>query len=145
MSATEISIRDRINAVQLAARDLPQVELPTANFLLNGMYVRQCCIPKGTLFVGRIHKKPHFFIIAKGSAQVTQEDGSIRLFKEGMVLMSDAGVKRCGITIEDTVFITVHRTALTDLKEIEDELTEFDPMTRYGVGNELLIDPKELK
>src|SRR5271166_319610 len=136
-----MNLEHSIDKVQELGRHLPQQSLPTMSFLLEGMYARQCLIPAGTLFVGREHKKPHYFICAAGAATVTTESG-LKQLRAGMVLMVEPGYKRMGITTEDTVFITVHRTDETDLKNIEDDLVVMDPNSRFGVGNELL--PKEL-
>ena len=130
-------MNEKITALEEVGRQLPQVPLPTASFLLEGMYLRQCCIPAGTAFVGREHKKPHYFICAKGSAQITTENG-IELIHRGMVLMVKPGMKRAGVTVEDTVFVTVHRTDETDLASIEDDLVIFDSNACFGVGNQII-------
>ena len=130
-------IQGQITKLEDIGRQLPQVPLPTGNYLLEGMYLRQCCIPGGTAFVVREHKKPHFFICARGSAQITTENG-IELIKAGMMLMVKPGSKRAGVTIEDTVFITVHRTDVTELAAIEDDLVIFDSRAMFGVGNQIL-------
>lgn len=128
-------IADQIQTIIEKATPLPQVELPTRHFLCDGMYLRQVLIREGTLFVGRVHKKEHYFMVVKGSAGVTMDDGSVFVMRTGTVLMSPPGTRRAGVTYEDTVFVTVHRTAATDLKEIEDDVVEFDPKIHYGLGN----------
>lgn len=142
MNQIASTMEEVIEKLADVARGLPQVSLPTMSFLLEGMYLRQCLIPAGTAFVGREHKKPHYFICARGSAQVTTAEG-IKLLTSGMVLMVEPGHKRAGVTCEDTVFITVHRTEATNLSEIEDDLVVFDPHSRFGEGNKLL--PLETK
>lgn len=141
MSVTSITVQeflnDKIAKLEEVGRQLPQVPLPTMSFLLEGMYLRQCCIPGGTAFVGREHKKPHYFICAKGSAQITTEEG-IKLISAGMILMVKPGSKRAGVTVEDTVFVTVHRTDETDLSEIEADLVVFDSQAQFGVNNVIL-------
>lgn len=132
-------LNEKIEALVEVTRHLPQTKLPTQSFLLEGMYLRQCCIPAGTAFVGREHKKPHYFICAKGEAQITTETG-ISLISSGMILMVAPGMKRAGVTTEDTVFITVHRTEETDLAAIEDDIAVFDSRARFGLNNELLPD-----
>lgn len=131
----EVALRDKIELLQEACRPLPQVTMPTRHFLLEGMYLRQILIPAGTLFIGRVHKKPHYFLVLAGAAQVTTDEG-FAVLRAGMVLMSPPGVKRAGITIQDTIFATIHRTEATRLEDIEGDLTEYDPAGRYGVGNE---------
>lgn len=135
-------LQDQIEKFREAAHNLPQVVMPTKHFLLDGMYVRQIFIPMGTAFVGRVHKKFHFFMVLKGSAEVTMDNDIVTL-KAGMVLMCPPGTRRAGLTLEDTVFVGVFRTEATKLENIEDDLTEFNSTARYGVGNEIL--PQELE
>ena len=146
MSVTEISMTDKIDALKAAVKNVPQVVMPTRHFLVEGMYARQILIPAHTAFVGRKHKKPHYFMCLAGGAMVTADDGSIHNVRAGMVLMSALGTQRIGVTYADTVFVGIFRTDETDLAKIEDDLVEFDPTARYGVGNEILeIPPKEPK
>lgn len=133
MSVTKARIEELIDV----GRQLPQTQLPTLNFLLEGMYLRQCCIPAGTAFVGREHKKPHYFIVAKGRAVCTTDEGVAEVYA-GMIFLVKPGSQRVGITLEDSVFITVHRTKETNLEAIEADLVVFDPKARFGVSNQLL-------
>ena len=135
MNAVEQLMDERIERLIEVIMPLPRIDLPTMSFLLEGMYLRQCCIPAGTAFVGRKHKKPHYFICAKGSASITVDDG-IQFIKAGMVLMVKPGHQRAGVTVEDTVFITVHRTEETELPAIEDDLVVFDSRALYGINNQ---------
>lgn len=138
MSATEISMQDKIEALKIAVKDVPQVVMPTKHFLVDGMYARQILIPAGTAFVGRKHVKQHYFMCLKGGAMITLPDGAIHNLRAGMLLICEPDSQRLGLTYEDTIFVTVHRTSKTILKEIEDDCVEYDPTSRYGVGNEIL-------
>jgi hypothetical protein len=138
MSAAEITLQDKIQALKTAVKDLPQVVMPTRHFLVDDMYCRQIRIPAGTAFVGRRQKKPHYFMCLAGGAMMTAVDGSIYRIIPGMVLICSPGAQRVGLTWEDTIFVTVHRTKATDLAAIEDDCVEYDPTSRYGVGNEIL-------
>ena len=117
---------------------LPQVVMPTRHFLVDGMYLRQIRIPAGTAFLGRRHRKLHYFMVLAGGAWVTGDDGIKHNLKPGMVFMCPAGSQRVGITYADTIFATVHRTDELDLKAIEDDCVEFDIRHTYGVGNQIL-------
>lgn len=128
---------EKIDKLIEGLRNLPQVEMPTLHWLLDGMYCRQIMIPEGTVFVGRVHKKPHYFMVLKGSAAVSTEEG-LKEIRAGNVLMAPPGMKRVGITHEDTIFVTVHRTDATTLEEIADDLVEFDARARYGIRNDIL-------
>jgi hypothetical protein len=133
----EVESRSKVEKLVEVGRQLPQVPLPTKSFLLEGMYLRQCAIPAGTCFVGRVHKVPHYFLITKGSCGIHTPEG-IKVIRAGMVFMSDPGVQRVGVTYEDCIFATIHRTEATNLKDIEDDMVEFSPVSRFGVGNEML-------
>jgi hypothetical protein len=138
MSVVEATMEGKIQELKRAAHDLPQVSMPTKHYLVNGMYARQILIPAHTAFVGRKHRIQHYFMCLKGGAMVTMDDGTIGNIKAGMVLMCQPGSQRIGVTYDDTIFVTVHRTQETDLPKIEDECVELDPTSRYGVGNEIL-------
>jgi Xaa-Pro aminopeptidase len=128
-----------VEQIKIAARDIPKVKIPTRHYLLEGMYLRQTCIPRGTLFVGRVHVKPNYFIVAKGSTGIYDESGKIVELKAGMVFMTSPGTERIGVTYEDTVFVTVHRTDKTELSDIEAEVVEYDSANLYGLGNTPLV------
>jgi hypothetical protein len=128
---------EKIEGLIEELRKVPQVQMPTCHWLLEGMYCRQILIPEGTVFVGRVHKKPHYFMCLKGSAAISTEDG-LQEIRAGNVLMAPPGMKRIGITHEDTIFVTVHRTEATNMQDIADDLVEFDLRGRYGVNNEIL-------
>lgn len=134
----EVSLQDTIQEIKKAVKDIPQVVMPTKHFLVDGMYARQIRIPSGTAFVGRKHKKMHYFLVLCGGAWVAAEDGSLHKLIPGMLLMCPPGVQRIGATYEDTIFVTIHRTDETELGAIEDDCVEFDPTSRYGVGNQIL-------
>ena len=134
---TQLIMKDKIQRLKEACVDLPQTELPTQHFFLDGMYLRQCFIPAGTVFVGRVHKKDHFFMVLKGSSQVTMDERVVTM-KAGMVFLCPPGTRRAGLTLEDTVFAGVIRTDKTDIAEIEEDLSVYDPTARFGVGNKLL-------
>jgi quercetin dioxygenase-like cupin family protein len=133
-----VSLDDKIQEIKEASRNLPQVTMPTKHFLVDGMYARQILIPSGTFFVGRRHKKVHYFMILTGGAWVTGDDGKPHNLKAGMLFMCLPDTQRMGLTYEDTVFVTVHRTDETLLKNIEDDCVEYDSTNRYGTGNEIL-------
>jgi len=97
-------------------------------FVDNG-YVREIFLPKGMVFVTKIHKKTHPYFIMQGDVSVLTEKGIIRL-QGPFSGITKAGTKRVIYTHEDTVWITVHSTKETDLSKIEEEIIakDFDEM-----------------
>lgn len=133
-----MSIENSIQVIKELAQELPQVVMPTKHFLVDGMYARQILIPAHTAFVGRRHKKQHYFMVLAGGAWVTGPDDKPVNLRPGMLLMCMPDTQRMGVTYADTIFVTVHRTDQDQLKNIEDDCVEFDSTNRYGVGNEIL-------
>lgn len=129
--------RLQIDRLQAEAAKLPQLELSTTHKWADGMYARILPRPAGALIVGKVHKKEHFYIVAKGEVEVRSEDG-VRRLVAGDVLVSKPGTKRAVLAILDSVCLTVHRTDLTDLDEIENELVEPDDTALFDAGNKLL-------
>lgn len=94
-------------------------ELDLKHTFMNGVYVRELFIPKGTLLVGKIHKQECVNIVSKGDISVATESGTARV-KAGYSVVSPAGIQKIGYAHEDTVFINIFRTDETDPEKVED-------------------------
>lgn len=131
---------DRVIKLQEIMRHMPQVELETFHFYADGMYCRVVPRPKGTIIVGKVHKKEHFYIVAKGCVKVIGHgEEEAKVYPAGSVIISKPGTKRAVFALEDSICLTVHRnpTGGENLEEIEKELVEEDPQSMFGVGNKL--------
>ncbi len=126
-----------IKALQAAMLEMPQATLETEHLFIEGVYARILPCPAGTLVVGKVHKREHFYIVTKGSFQVTDGFGDTSEHKAGTVLVSKPGTKRALLALEDSVCMTVHRTDSCDLDEIETELIEPDDTALFDSGNRL--------
>lgn len=120
-----IPTRDQI--VQLQEAMLPiQCEQPEpTHFFAPGMYLRELTVPAGMLLVGKTHKHAHFLVVTKGQAEVISEFGRT-VVEPGHISISQPGVKRVVLALEDTQFITVHLNSsdTQDLEVIEAEHIE---------------------
>jgi hypothetical protein len=97
------------------------VELPFAESLAGGLYTRTLFIPKGCELVGKIHRKPCVNIVAKGDITIMTETGLLRV-QAGYSVTSPAGIQKIGFAHEDTIFINVFRTDVTDIGQVEKDL-----------------------
>jgi hypothetical protein len=108
---------------------------------LDGMYMREMFIPKGTLIVGKVHKQPCMNIVSKGDISILTEAGSARV-KAGHSAISPAGTQKVGYAHEDTVFVNVFRTDATGPDGIEDVLAfttdECLDMLAFGEARRLI-------
>jgi len=91
------------------------------HFFIPGGYGREMTAPAGLLLIGKIHKYPCINIISKGRIAVATEDGTQEIVAP-FTFVSPAGVKRAGVTIEDTVWTTFHVTDETDIDKVEDAI-----------------------
>jgi len=134
----------QIERLQREMSALPQLELETEHYFSGGMYCRKLTRPAGTLIVGKVHKKDHFFMCAKGEIRAWSEKGMVTL-KAGDVICSKAGTKRVTLALTDAVGITFHKTNKTNLDKIEKELIEPDETALFDAANKLKVRTLEGK
>lgn len=126
--------------VRLQEAMLPhQCEQPEpTHFFAPGMYLRELTVPAGMLLVGKTHKHAHFLVVTKGRAEVISEFGRT-IVEPGHISVSQAGVKRVVLALEDTQFITVHLNpsdtqdlAVVEAEHIEPELLGIEAPQHQG-------------
>lgn len=100
---------------------LPQIDLRTEQLVHAGMSARTIFIPAGTVLTGALTNLDNI-CIAFGDITVTTNEGAKRLTGFN-VIPALAGAKRAGVAHSDTWWVTIHRTDLTDLEAIEEEMT----------------------
>lgn len=131
-----IPTQEQILKLQSEMTAMPQVELATEHYFSEGMYSRKVTRPAGTLIVGKVHLKDHFFLCAKGEIIAWTEKGMKKLCA-GDIIESKAGTKRVTFALSDAVGITVHKTDKTNLDDIEAELIEPDEIALFDSSNKL--------
>ena len=94
---------------------------PLKHSFADGCYIREVFNPKGELIVTKIHKVSHPFFLLKGEMSILTEEGEKRI-KAPHYGITKAGTKRIIYSHEDCVFVTVHATDKTDIKEIEKDV-----------------------
>lgn len=123
--------------------NLPPAEAPVTNHFAPHVYMRQMDAAAGTIVISKMHRTEHLNILLKGSVTVVTENG-IEYLKAPLILCSKPGTKRIGYFHEDSSWVTVHPTDLTDVDEIEKEVIvpeeEIDAFL-LSIGHE----PKEFK
>ena len=140
----DVPTREEILRLQDEMAKMPQAELKTEHYFSQGMYCRKVFRKAGTIIVGKVHKKDHFFMCAQGQIIAWSEKGMVTL-SAGDVLCSKAGTKRVTMAVTDAIGITVHKTNKTDLDKIEKELIEPDELALYDSSNKLKAQALEGK
>lgn len=108
------------------------------------MYMRSVWRPAGTLIVGKVHRREHFYVVASGDVMITG-DGYKQRVKAPHIFVSAPGTKRAVYSFEDTLTITVHRTDERDLDKIEADLIEPDETALFDAHNRLKSDLLTIK
>ena len=129
---------EQINRLQAEMVKMPQIELPTEHYFAGGMYCRKVFRPAGTTIVGKVHKKAHLFLCAKGQILAWSETG-MRTLNAGDVVESQPGTKRVTYAVEDSIGVTFHVTDKIDLDDIESELVEPDELALFDATNKLKL------
>ena len=130
----------QIQALQNEMAQMPQVELQTEHYFSEGMYCRKVWRPAGTIIVGKVHKKDHFFMCLSGEIIAWTENG-MKTLKAGDIIESKPGTKRVTMALTDAIGVTVHRIDKQDLNEIETELIEPDITALFNSSNKLIEKP----
>lgn len=143
-SENHVPTLEQIERLQREMVNMPQPELLTEHYFSGGMYCRKLTRPAGTLIVGKVHKKDHFFMCAKGQIIAWSEKGMVTL-NAGDVLASKAGTKRVTLAVTDAIGITFHKTNKLNLDKIEKELIEPDELALYDAHNKLKVEALEGK
>ena len=129
--------RKRIEALQREVLKLPQYEPITHHHFADGMYCREVFREAGTLVIGAVHKKEHFYIVASGTVSITDGSAAAKMVTGPAIHTSYPGTKRAVYAHTEAICITVHRTDKTNIEDIEAELVEQDPSSSYQIGNSL--------
>lgn len=140
---TQVALQDSVMALKAEVLKLPQVELPTTHTFHGGMYCRQVWRPAGTVIIGKVHKKEHFYLVVEGTISVTTDDGVVTVTGPHL-LCSTPGTSRAVYAETDALCMTIHRTDAVDVEAAEADLVEDDPDSAFGPGNLLKNKPQEV-
>ena len=108
----------------LVGKELHELN-PVKHSFADGCYIREIFNPAGLLLVTKIHKKKHPYFLMKGKMSILTENGvhEVEAPHHGI---THPGTKRIIYTHTDCVFVTVHATDSTDIKEIEETVIAKD-------------------
>jgi hypothetical protein len=129
----------KLNQIERALAELPQVELPLLHTFTPKLYSRSIVIPAGTLCTTRIHLFEHPFVVSAGCVSVWNDEAGWEVFHASHIGVTKAGTRRLLYAHTDVVWHTFHVTDNTDPDSLVDELT-FDPV---DLGHLDGIDPEK--
>ena len=117
----ELGTMPDILRIEKEILQMPQVTCPVEHYQIDGVYVRSMFIPAGTILTGKIHNFENIAILAQGTIRVSNGTDAYVLTAPH-IMVDKPGVKRIGYAETDVTFITVHKTANTEIDDIEKEL-----------------------
>jgi len=124
LSVTGLDFVHRVHELQHLLQSLPtevQAEMPIKHLYGHKTYVREMFSPTGSIVVGKTHRYEHVCIVSQGRALVYDEYGS-REIQAPCSFVSEPGIKRLFVVLEDLIFSTVHHADTSDLEQLEREL-----------------------
>jgi hypothetical protein len=92
------------------------------------LYGREMFMPKGTLVVGKIHKRQGLNFLMQGKVYVATEFGK-QWYTAPCIIKGEANVKRVVFAVEDSIFVNVHLTGYTgeeNLDKVEEDIVTSD-------------------
>lgn len=98
---------------------------PVTHFFEHGNYIRTMFIPKGQLFIGRVHRYGHIVKLISGKAFLIEEAGK-QLKEAPTEMLTKPGYQTVAYTLSDVVAQTVHPNPdeLRDVQGLEDDIFE---------------------
>ncbi len=111
--------RDMVSVADAAG--LPRRPVVVETLFADGQCARKYAMPAGQLAVTKTHKHKHFIVVVGDCTIWT--DGAQKRLTGFHCFITHPGTKRVITAHADTLFITFHKTDLTDPDAIEDELT----------------------
>ena len=92
-------------------------KIPIRHFFMDGVYIREMKMYKGTAVIGAIHKHLHMCFLLKGHLTVANEEDVIEYVAPCFVI-AKPGIKRVLYAHEDSVWYNTHKNP-TNIKDIE--------------------------
>jgi hypothetical protein len=128
-----VAYRDSVVSFEDAVKKHPEAltgdaadeKNPLEHLFADGLYIRKIFMPAGQVIVSKIHKYNHPYFVLKGKVSVLTDTG-VEKISAPHYGITTVGTKRVLNVIEDTIWITVHATDKTDLKEVEEEIIAKD-------------------
>lgn len=131
--AMQTPAQKRVDEMQQAMAQMPQVNCPLDHEFTGKFYVRTIHVPAGTLVVSKIFKQDFPFFISKGKVSVWVEGTGVVHREAPFWGFTKAGSRRVIMHHTDVEWTTVHFVGeLRDVDEIEEQVI-FDPTKNHCI------------
>lgn len=117
MQEKAISLPEKIELMEAAMLEMPQVDCPVVHHFGPGIYIREVFLPQGAFAVGHAQRFEHLNILLKGAVAIVI-DGVLKVLKAPLIYVGQPG-RKYGYVLEDTVWQNVYATPETDIDILE--------------------------
>lgn len=117
-----------MDCVERSMLSLEQEPCPVVHRFGPGIYIREVTLPKGIFALGHHQKEEHTNIVLRG--KVLMEDGTT--IEAPMMYVGKPG-RKCGVILEETVWLNVYSTTETDIEKLEERFLE---KSEFFIGHE---------
>lgn len=119
---------------------------PLYHSFSDGIYAREVHLPKDHIVIGKLHKHESMVYMLKGHAIVADENGCKEI-KAPCHFVSKPGVKRVGYIIEDIVWIDIHNTKSSNIKDAEKEIfaNSYEELDYFNMVKELGLNESQIR
>jgi len=123
------SKNELLDDLEVAMAKLPQVECEVVHRFTEGMYIRECHIPAGTMLTSMTHKTQHPFVISQGEIMVTSDNEGSMIYEAPYTGITEPNTRRALKALTDVIWTTFHITDETDVAEIGKAILETKDMS----------------
>jgi len=133
-----------IDALQIALEDQPQALSDDNVFhhFADGLYCRELAVKAGIALVGKVHNYEHIFTLTLGTVLIADEEDGRKAITAPYTFVSKAGARRVILALEDSLLMTVHRTDLETVEQVEAELVS-NPLEHLTAHDRALLELSE--
>lgn len=118
----DLSWKEKVAVIGQEFLKETQIECPVTHAFVDGNYIRTMRIPKGTLFIGRPHKRGHLCRLDAGSLVQFTDEGQIERHP-GDSLRTVPGYQVVLYALTDVIGSTVHPdSGERDIEKLEDAI-----------------------
>ena len=141
------SMREKVDRLERANCELPQVDCPIRHYFAPGLYAREITIPAGTTVTGAVHRTENLVVVSMGRMLIVTEDGK-REVRAGDTIVCPAGMKNAVVALEDSRWTNflANPDNITDLDQLVEVFTESKACELLGGSqNRQLLAQEEKK
>lgn len=144
MEEIQLSVHEKIDKLQLAVGQEPQIDCPVKHFFMPKLYIRTIIMKAGIVAISKIHNSYHPYRVIKGKYAVyNSEDNFLGVIEAPYLGVTKPGARRVFQIIEDVTLRTYHHIdwIVGDENSLSDEEKENIALRI----EDMIIDKREIQ